>query len=60
MKLALQILITSIILAILALTIFAPALTEGLAMLGLAVVCVVVAKNQGFKRVVILFLKEMW
>jgi hypothetical protein len=60
MRLAVQILISLIILGIVALTIFSPTLTEALAMLGLAVVCLVVAKKRGFKRAVILFLKEMW
>jgi hypothetical protein len=60
MKLAPQIVISSLILAIFAFEFFAPASTEASALLGLAVVCVVIAKRQGFKRAVILFLKEMW
>jgi hypothetical protein len=60
MRLAVQILISLIILGIVALTIFSPTLIEAVAMLGLTVICVVVAKRQGLKRAVILFLKEMW
>ncbi len=60
MRLAVQVLISVMILAIFALSVFAPGWTEALAMFGLAVVCVVVATRHGVKRAVILFLKEMW
>jgi len=60
MNLTIQILISLAILSSLALVIFAPGLTEALAMLGLFAVCVGVAKAHGMRRAVILFLKEMW
>jgi hypothetical protein len=49
MKVAVPILISLLILAILALVFFSPGLTEALAMVGLTIVCVVVAKNRGIK-----------
>jgi len=60
MKHAIQILFCLTVLAILVLTIIAPGLTEGLAMLGLFLICIVVAVKQGMVRAVVLFLKEMW
>jgi hypothetical protein len=60
MKLTIQILLSLAILAIFGLAIFAPGMTEALAVLGLFAVCVVVAIKQGIMRAVVLFLKEMW
>ncbi len=60
MKRTAEILVCLSILATTAFAIFAPVFLEVLAMLGLFVVCVVVAIRQGIMRAVILFVKEMW
>jgi hypothetical protein len=60
MKLRIQIIISATILTIFAFEIFVPGLLEALATLGRGVACVNVARTQGIKRAVILFLKEMW